>query len=122
MNMMEKMLAEDIPTIVADSQGLITEVNELFLETYTWQETALVGEPLTKIIPEKYHDAHNLSYSRFLHTGISSIFSQWVSLEVVSGRGDVLLAKHFIVPCETSQGNFLAAHIVPMDGRDSLTS
>jgi PAS domain S-box-containing protein len=86
MNVIEKMLAEDAPTITADSEGLITEVNAQFLETYEWKESALIGEPLTIIIPGKFHDAHNLSFSRFLHTGISSIFSQWVPLEIVDGK------------------------------------
>ena len=36
MNVIEKMLAEGLPTIVADAQGLIIEVSELFLETYNW--------------------------------------------------------------------------------------
>ena len=115
MNVIEKMLAEGLPTIVADAQGLIIEVSELFLETYNWERDSLIGEPLTKIIPEKFHDAHNLSFSRFLHTGISSIFSQWVPLEIVGGKGEVQIAKHFIVPCETPQGTCMAAHITPMD-------
>jgi PAS domain S-box-containing protein len=115
MNVIEKMLTDDFPAIIADSEGLITEVNVRFLETYNWEESALIGEPLTIIIPGKFHDAHNLSFSRFLHTGISSIFSQWVSLEIVDGKGDVQIAKHFIVACETPQGTFLAAHIVPED-------
>ena len=115
MNVIEKMLAEGLPTIVADAQGLIIEVSELFLETYNWERDSLIGEPLTKIIPEKFHDAHNLSFSRFLHTGISSIFAQWVPLEIVGGKGEVQVAKHFIVPCETPQGTCLAAHITPKD-------
>ena len=115
MNVIEKMLADDMPTIVADADGLITEVNALFLESYDWEKSALIGEPLTTIIPEKFHDAHNLSFSRFLHTGISSIFSQWVPLEIVGGRGDIQVAKHYIVACETPQGTFMAAHIIPAD-------
>jgi hypothetical protein len=115
MNVIEKMLAEDAPTIIADSEGLITEINVPFLEVYNWEQSALIGEPLTKIIPGKFHDAHNLSFSRFLHTGISSIFSQWVSLEIVDGKDNIQVAKHFIVACETPRGTFLAAHIVPED-------
>lgn len=115
MNVIEKMLADDFPAIVADAKGLITEVNAKFLGTYDWEESALIGEPLTIIIPEKFHDAHNLSFSRFLHTGISSIFSQWVPLEVVDGKGEVQVAKHYIVACETPQGTFMAAHIIPAD-------
>ena len=115
MDTLEKMLKDGFPTIVSDAQGLIIEVNELFLETYNWERSTLLGEPLTKIVPEKFHDAHNLAFSRFLHSGISSIFSQWVPLEIVGGNGEVQVAKHFIVPCETPQGLCLAAHITPMD-------
>jgi len=113
MNVIEEMMADQIPTIVADAQGLITEVNKPFLQTYHWEEGSLIGEPLTKIIPSKFHDAHNLSFSRYLHTGMATIFSQWVDLEVVCGRGTVQVAQHFIVACETDEGTFLAAQIKP---------
>jgi PAS domain S-box-containing protein len=115
MNEVEKMLAADMPTIVADTEGLITEVNADFLKAFSWDIGALVGEPLTIIIPEKFHDAHNLSYSRFLTTGKSSIFEQWIPLEIVCGGGDIQVAKHFIVACDTAQGMRMAAHILPAE-------
>ena len=113
MNEIEKMLKSDKPTIVADCEGLIVEVNSHFLEAFAWEEKALIRKPLTVIIPEKFHDAHNLSYSRFLSTGRSSIFEQWIPLEIIGGAGDVKVAKHFILACDTSEGMFLAAHILP---------
>lgn len=113
MNEIEQMMKSDKPTIVADSEGYIVEVNSHFLEDFAWEEEDLIGESLTAIIPGKFHDAHNLSYSRFLSTGKSSIFKQWIPLEIVCGGGDVQVAKHFIVACETSEGMLLAAHILP---------
>ena len=113
MNEIEKMLKSDNPTIVADNEGRIVEMNYLFLQAFAWEEEALIGKPLTIIIPEKFHDAHNLSYSRFLSTGRASIFEQWIPLEIVCGGGDVQVAKHFIVACDTSEGMCLAAHILP---------
>lgn len=113
MNVIEEMLSGEMPTIVADTDGLITEVNTHFLESFGWEKSALVGELLTKIIPKKFHDAHNLSYSRFLTTGESSIFEQWISLEIVCGNGDIQVAKHFILACDTSHGRVMAAHILP---------
>lgn len=113
MNEIEKMLKSDQPTIIADSEGRIVEVNSRFLEAFAWEENGLLGEPLTVIIPDKFHDAHNLSYSRFLTTGKSSIFEQWIPLEIVCGGGDIQVAKHFILSCETPEGKFMAAHILP---------
>ena len=113
MNEFEKMLKSDKPTVVADSQGRIVEVNSQFLDVFAWEEKKLIGKPLTIIIPEKFHDAHNLSYSRFLATGKASIFEQWLPLEIVCGGGDVQVAKHFILACDTSEGTVLAAHILP---------
>ena len=113
MNKIEKMLKSNQPTVVANSEGFIVEVNSHFLETFAWEEKAIVRKPLTIIIPEKFHDAHNLSYSRFLTTGRSSIFEQWIPLEIVCGSGDVQVAKHFILACDTPEGIFLAAHILP---------
>ena len=113
MNQIEEMLKSDKPTVVADTEGNIVKVNSHFLEAFSWQEKALLGGPLTIIIPEKFHDAHNLSFSRFLSTGKSSIFKQWIPLEIVCGGGDVQVANHFILACYTSEGKFLVAHIIP---------
>lgn len=113
MNVIEKMLAGEMPTIIADTDGRIKKVNALFLEAFNWEESKLIGEPLTTIIPVKFHDAHNLSYSRFLKTGKSSIFAQWIPLEIVCGGGEVRVAKHFILAGETADGMHLAAHILP---------
>ena len=113
MNEIEKMMKSDKPTIVADNEGHIVEVNSNFLEAFAWEEKTLIGEPLTIIIPEKFRDAHNLSYSRFLSTGKSSIFEQWIPLEIICGGGEVLVAKHFIVACDTTEGMCLAAYILP---------
>lgn len=115
MNEIEKMLKSDKPTIVADDQGYIVDVNALFAEAFAWEAKTLLGKPLTIIIPEKFHDAHNLSYSRFLSTGKSTIFKQWLPLEIVCGGGDVQVAKHFIVACNTSEGMCLVAHILPAE-------
>lgn len=115
MNDIEKMLADKIPAVVANAHGYITQVNDQFLTVYDWQEENLIGSALTNIIPVKYHDAHNLSFSRFLQTGKASIFSQWVDLEIVTGKGETLIAKHFIISCQTPEGTFLAAQIKPTE-------
>ena len=115
MNAIEKMLSGDVPAIVSDSEGFITQVNALFLETYSWKKEELIDAPLTIIIPDKFHDSHNLSFSRFLKTGISSIFSQWIDLGVITGKGEMQIAKHFIFSCETPEGIFLAAQIKPIE-------
>lgn len=115
MNVIDQMLAGDIPAIVADANGIITAINSPFLQTYHWEEGVLIGSPLTTVIPAKFHDAHNLAFSRYLHTGIATIFSQWVDLEIISGQGAVQMAQHFIVACETAEGTFLAAQIKPSE-------
>ena len=94
------MLADDVPAIAADAQGLIVDVNDLFLESYGWEKESLIGAPLTIIIPEKFHDAHNLPFPKFFQTGQASIFCPWIPLEIVGGVGDVQVGNHFMVAAE----------------------
>jgi PAS domain S-box-containing protein len=102
----------DVPVIVANKFGLVTYVNHKFQEYYGWSEIDLLGKPLTTIIPQALHDAHNLGFSRFLITKTPTLLGKTLSLKIVTKDGKELNAEHCIVADENAGAWEFAATIV----------
>lgn len=104
-----------LPTVIADHDGLITDVNQRFEETYGWKAAEIVGKPLTTIIPPNLHAAHHLGFSRFLTTGTPTLLNRPLHLKVQTKSGHILNAEHMIVAEKNSQGEWVfAATIRPL--------
>lgn len=103
----------DKPVIVADEHSIIVEINSSFTEVLGWTGGDLLGQSLTKILPEKFIDAHNLGFSRFLATEETSIVEQEIDLEVLTRNGETIIATHFITAAKKNGKWFFAATIVP---------
>lgn len=97
--------AADVPVVIADHQGSITDVNARFSEVFGWTRDEIVGEPLTAIIPKDLHDSHHLGFSRFLTTGKPTLLNQALKLKAVTKKGRVFDAEHFIV-AESRKGRW----------------
>lgn len=59
--------------IIVDETGVIEQVNPAVEEVFDWPPGSLVGQAVTVLMPERYHQAHRDGMSRFLTTGASSI-------------------------------------------------
>lgn len=101
------MKREDIPVVIANSQGFITFINDPFEDVFGWQKDEIIGDILTRIIPEELHDAHNMGFSRFLLTGNATILNQPLKLKAINKAGEVFEAEHFIIAEKQSDGNWL---------------
>ena len=84
------------PIVLADRKGMITYVNQPFMDCYGWK-VDLVGASLTRIIPSHFHDSHNMGFSRFLVTGRSRIAEHPMEAPVRRGDGELALSEHLIV-------------------------
>lgn len=103
----------DTPIIIANDIGIIVHVNESFEETFLWTLTDLVDQPISIIIPKNLRDAHNMGFSRFKMSGISTILETSLDLEILTGDGRVILAEHFIEFEERDGEALFVASIVP---------
>jgi PAS domain S-box-containing protein len=104
----------DVPTVVVDHQGLITQVNPRFEEVFGWQGSEIVGRPLATIIPRSLRDAHHLGFARFLMTGTPTLLGRPVTLPALAKDGRIFDAEHVIV-AEERQGRWMfAATIRPL--------
>lgn len=87
----------ELPVISADASGYITAINDRFRDAYGWEPADLIGQPLTTIIPRKFHEAHHLGFARFLSTGAPTVLGQPLALHVMTKDGRELSAEHFIL-------------------------
>lgn len=85
------------PVIVANHQGVVTEVNAAFEQVFGWKAAEIQGKPLTTIIPPSFHDSHHLGFSRFLTTGKPTLLNQPLKLKAITKDGRIFDAEHFIV-------------------------
>jgi PAS domain S-box-containing protein len=99
------------PVIIVDSDGLVTRVNESFTREYSWTEEALVGQPLSKIIPSEMRDMHHAGFSRFVNSGSPRILGKALDLPILKGDGETLNAKHFIV-AEKRDGKWVIGAVI----------
>lgn len=58
-----------VGVIVADAEGVIQSCNRAAERLFLYSESELVGEPLTKLIPPRYREAHEMGISRARESG-----------------------------------------------------
>lgn len=104
----------DVPVVCADAHGYITRVNDRFADAFGWATTDLAGRPLSTIIPERFHVAHHMGFSRFLTTEVPTLLGQPIMLWIVAKDGQETEAEHVIV-AENREGSWaFAAMITPV--------
>lgn len=105
----------NVPFLTADKYGFITYVNEPFKQIFGWSYEEIVGQTISALIPNKYHNAHHLSFSRFAVTEKSTILNHPLKLIAVAKDGKEIESEHFIT-AEKHQGNWIfAATICPLN-------
>lgn len=104
---------EKLPAVAIDHRSVFTMINRAFTETYGWEESELLGQSVTMIMPEHMRDAHTVGFSRFLSTEQPSLLGKPLPLEVYCRDKRTVSAEHYIVG-EKHQGTWrFAATITP---------
>lgn len=102
------------PVVIADAQGVITHINEPFIEAFGWTREEIIGSLLSAIMPPKFRDSHHLGLSRFLTTQNATVLDQPLHLEVLTKTGEVVNAEHLIIAERREQAWVFAARIKPL--------
>ncbi|AFZ14807.1 PAS sensor protein [Crinalium epipsammum PCC 9333] len=116
MKTIEDMKREtELPVLMTDEQGFIVYVNEPFRQVFGWKNEEIIGQTLAAVIPNSFHDSHNLGFSRFVMTGNPTILSHPLQLKAVKKDGSEIDAEHFIL-AEENQGQWVfAATLRPLN-------
>jgi len=105
---------DDVPVVVANHEGFITQINSTFTTVLGWQEEDVLGEPLTKVLPDSFRDAHNLAFSRFQSTERASVLNHPLQLKTLTKKGDEIITEHFIIAEKIDNQWFFAATLTPL--------
>ncbi|HEY9639697.1 MAG TPA: PAS domain S-box protein [Coleofasciculaceae cyanobacterium] len=108
-------LRTDVPVVITDRQGFILEINPYFTSIFGWNSSEIQGKIITVIIPNGFHDAHHLGFSRFLSTEQSTILNHPLQLKAITKNGREIAAEHLIM-AEQHQGEWrFAALLRPLE-------
>ena len=91
--------------IRASEGGRIVAVDAELEHFLGYKTGALLGQPLTKIIPPRFRAAHSDAMSRFLESGEKTVMGSWVRVAILTADDHELPVK-FVV---TEDGNELVA-------------
>lgn len=89
-------LEEAAPSVSfeVDANGVILSVSPACEALLGWTPTDLINTPLTRVIPERFHDAHRAGFRRFLETGEMALEGQPTrvpAIHAVAGEIDMEL-------------------------------
>jgi len=96
--------------IIADSGDRIIDCNDSAARIFGYPRAALIGKPVSTIMPERYREAHGEGLKRFLETGESRAQGQIAEYEGLRSTGEVF-------PLELALNNFTlggAVHFTAM--------
>jgi PAS domain S-box-containing protein len=70
---LEELQGSDQPFVMADHQGIVVAIYPAFEAIYGWQPDDLVGTSLGRFLPEAFLMSHQLGFSRFQASGVSTV-------------------------------------------------
>lgn len=88
-----------IGIMVANSKGLITEINPFALKLFGYDLEDLMGQPIEKLVPARYHHRHVSDRQKYIHNPRSRPMG--LGLDLFASRKD---GTEF--PVEISLGNY----------------
>ncbi len=104
----------DVPVVVANHEGFITDINATFTAVFGWEQADIIGQPLTRILPESFGDAHNLGFSRFQSTEMATVLNHPLELMTVAKDSHEILTEHYITAEKIDGEWFFAATLRPL--------
>ncbi|CAN1210004.1 PAS domain S-box protein [Tumidithrix helvetica PCC 7403] len=92
-----EILTSDLPGVIADSQGIIVDVNEHFEQFTGWEKDEIVGQLISVILPSYFRESHHMGFSRFSATGVATILNHPLELKVITKDEREILSEHYII-------------------------
>jgi PAS domain S-box-containing protein len=97
--------------LAADQQGDIIHWNKGAERTFGYSAAEALGKPLTLIMPERFHGAHQLGLQRYLSTGVPHVIGRTVELTGRRKGGSEFPVELSLASWRTGQGTFFTGII-----------
>lgn len=110
----ESMHNSDRPFVLANAIGEVVAINDAFKSTYGWTEDELYGQSLSRILPGSFQMSHQLGFSRFQATEVSTILAHPLRLKTVCADGKEVVSEHFIIGEKRDTGWVFGATLTPL--------
>lgn len=95
--------------VSADASGTITQWNMAAERIFGYPPNQVIGQPLTLLIPEKFHVAHRDGWERYRSTGVSHFIGKTVELTGRRADGTEFPLELALATWKTSQGTFFTS-------------
>ncbi len=93
----------------ADSSGKIVYFNSAAERIFSYSSTEIIGQPLTLLMPERFHDPHRQGLDRFLRTGEARVIGKTVELAARRKNGSEFPIALALSSWKTREGTFFTA-------------
>jgi PAS domain S-box-containing protein len=93
----------------ADSHGKIVYFNPAAERIFSYSLTEIIGQPLTLLMPERFHDLHQQGMDRFLRTGEARVIGKTVELAARRRNGAEFPIALALTSWKTREGTFFTA-------------
>ena len=97
--------------VLADSNGVIISWNRAAARLFGYGDTEMIGQPLTRLMPARYRDAHTKGLARLKGTGQSHIIGTIVELSGLTKEGEEFPIELSLGTWTTSQGQYFSGII-----------
>ena len=103
--------------VIADDDGLIASWNPGATEIFGYEAAEVVGQPLTILMPERFHEAHWAGLRRVRETGRSELSGQLLELVGCRRDGGEFPLELSLATWETGRGRFFSGIIRDITAR-----
>ncbi|MCC6616441.1 MAG: PAS domain S-box protein [Anaerolineae bacterium] len=109
------------PIVIADNTGRIVLVNERTKETFGYEPAELIGQPVEKLIPERFHSFRPLDYaSEFMSSTIKRPEDASYDVVLMAKGGSEIPVQIGLSPIQTGGEELVMAYIVDMTSQRRL--
>jgi len=92
--------------VTADSQGNIVYVNPAMERIFGCAAAEVLGQPLTQLMPERFHDAHREGLHRFLRGGEARVIGKTVELVAKRQDGSEFPIELSLASWKSAEGSY----------------
>lgn len=97
--------------VLADAKGIIISWNRAAEELFGYTREEIVGQPLTRLMPARYREAHKNGLNRLESTGQSHVMGSIVEMHGVTKAGHEFPLELSLGTWKTAQGNYYSGII-----------
>ena len=111
---LDDLAATDRPYVEANALGMVVRTNQAFRDAYGWSDDVLIGQSLGEILPESFRMSHQLGFSRFQATEVSTILAHPLRLSTRCADGTSIVSEHYIIAEKRAEGWVFGATLTPL--------